>query len=356
MAASRTAGVIGATVGVLTAGAGAAVALHRIRTGRRRPDVGGPDTPFGAWAPDRTRTVGTEDGLSLHVEEDGDADAGLVVLFVHGYTLTLGCWHFQRSDLARAGRLLVTFDQRSHGRSDLAPAESCTIEQLGRDLLSVLEATAGERPVVLVGHSMGGMAIMSLAEHRPDLFGAQVRAVALLSTTTVGLAGLDLGLPRFLAPLKLVALPVLAQGMRARPRLAEAVRRAGADLSWWLTRVYSFGSSDVSPALVDYVGAQIAGTPVEVVADFFGALMGADTVKALPVLRHLPTLVVCGDADRMTPLSHSEAIVRELPDARLVVVHGAGHLAMMEQPALVDAALEGLIEGVSPVDRRHRRR
>ncbi len=355
MSGSRTAGVIGAAVGVLTAGAGTAVALQRRRVDRQRhaPDDRA-GTPFGKLVADRTRRVGTDDGITLHVEEDGDADAPLVILLVHGYTLTLGSWHYQRIALAGPRRLVVSYDQRSHGRSDRATEDSCDVEQLGRDLLSVIDATAGERPVVLVGHSMGGMTILSLAEQRPELFGGQVCGVALLSTTTGGLAGLDLGLPRFLSPLKLVALPVLARGMRARPKLAEALRRAGSDLSWWLTRVYSFGSPDVSPALVDYVGTQIAETPVEVVADFFGALMGADTVQALPVLDTVPTLVVCGDADRMTPLAHSEAMVHELSHARLVVVPGAGHLAMMERPDVVGAALEELIDQVAPTRGRHR--
>ena len=338
-------GLVGAALGLLSAGAGAAVAVQQRRAGtqRRGPDARA-GTPFGALPADRIRRVGTDDGIELYVEEVGAPDAALVVVFVHGYTLALGSWHYQRLALTGPDRRLVYYDQRSHGRSDRAPSDSCEIDQLGRDLESVLEATAGQRPVVLVGHSMGGMSIMALAEQRPERFGAQIRAVALLSTTTGGLTGLDLGLPRALAPLKLVVLPVLARGMRARPKLAELTRRTGSDLSWWLTKSYSFGDTEVSPSLVDYVGTLIADTPVEVVADFFGTLMGHDRIRALAALARVDTLVVCGEDDRLTPLAHSRAMTAELPDAELLVVPGAGHLAMMERPEVVNPALDELLD------------
>lgn len=357
MPSGRTLGLLGAALGVLTAGTGAAATVARRRVGgqRRAPDpVAG--TRFGALPADRSYTVTADDGTRLHVEEVGPPNAGLVVVFVHGYTLALGSWHYQRLALADEDVRLVFYDQRSHGRSDRAPSDSCEIEQLGRDLGSVLEAATGDRPTVLVGHSMGGMAVMALAEQRPALLGAQVRGVALLSTTTGGLADVDLGLPRVLAPLKLVALPMLAHGMRTRPRLAELTRRTGSDLSWWLTKSYSFGDRAVSPALVDYVGELIAATPVEVIADFFGTLMGYDKIHALPALSGVQTLIVCGDADRLTPLSHSQAMAEELPGAELVVVPGAGHLAMMERPEQVNTVLRALLaEAVRPTV-EHRRR
>ncbi|MBA3251048.1 MAG: alpha/beta hydrolase [Geodermatophilaceae bacterium] len=333
-----------AALGLLTAGAGAVVAVQqrRVAAARRAPDVRA-GTGFGRLPADRTYRVRTDDGQALYVEEVGPLDAPLVLVFVHGFTLALGSWHYQRLALARPDRRLVFVDLRSHGRSERAPSESCEIDQLGRDLISVLDTATGDRPVVLVGHSMGGMSILALAEQRPELFGQQVRGVALLSTSSGGLAGVDLGLPKALTPLKLVALPVLARGMRARPKLAELTRRLGSDLSWWLTRSYSFGDPDVSPALVDYVGRLIAETPVEVIADFFGTLMGHDKVTALPALRRVPTLLACGEQDRLTPLSHSQAMAKELPDAELLVVPGAGHLAMMERPDLVDEALEALL-------------
>lgn len=348
MPSGRLLGLVGAALGVVTAGAGAAVATGRRRVGtQRRAADAQAGTAFGALPADRTYTVTSDDGIALHVEEVGSPEAALVVVFSHGYTLALGSWHYQRLGLADPGVRLVFYDLRSHGLSERASADASEIDQLGRDLSAVMAVAAGDRPTVLVAHSMGGMAVMALAEQRPELFGSQVRGVALLSTTTGGLSGVDLGLPRQLAPLKLAALPLLATGMRARPRLAELVRRTGSDLSWWLTKVYSFGDRAVSPALVDYIGRLIAATPVEVIADFFGTLMGYDRVRALPALSTVDTLIVCGNADRMTPLSHSQAMKDELPHADLVVIPGAGHLAMMERPQAVNAALRGLLERVA---------
>jgi len=87
---------------------------------------------------------------------------------------------------------LVLYDQRSHGRSGKATAESSTIEQLGRDLDAVLRALVPDGPIVLAGHSMGGMTIMALAEQRPELFLDRVRGVALIGTSAgdVGASGL----------------------------------------------------------------------------------------------------------------------------------------------------------------------
>ena len=117
--------------------------------------------------------IRTADGLDLHAEVDarsphvgeGTAEHGeddLTVVFVHGFALSLDCWHFQRAAL-RGRHRMVFYDQRSHGRSDRSEKEDATIDQLGRDLRRVLDELAPGR-VVLVGHSMGGMTIVALAE------------------------------------------------------------------------------------------------------------------------------------------------------------------------------------------------
>ena len=82
----------------------------------------------------------------------------------------------------------VIYDQRSHGRSERAPRASCTIDQLGHDLAAVLRALAPDGPLVLVGHSMGGMTIMALAEQQPELFAERVLGVAFLATSAAEVA------------------------------------------------------------------------------------------------------------------------------------------------------------------------
>ncbi len=95
------------------------------------------------------------------------------MVLVHGFALDRRTWHFQRQSLAAltdpvgpAGALRPAQPRPLRAR----PRESCTIEQLGHDLDAVIRALAPDGPLVLVGHSMGGMTIMALAEQNPELF------------------------------------------------------------------------------------------------------------------------------------------------------------------------------------------
>ncbi len=374
--AARVVGVVGAVVGLAAAGTAAGVALTRM--GRRRLDVGGPrpadlaavpdaqlraSDPLGpdARRADRTALVQADDGVLLMVEEVGPRDAPLTVVFVHGYTLSMASWGFQRRTLGaqlatanghRPTARLVFYDQRGHGASGRGPSEHSTIDQLARDLAAVLDAQVPRGPVVLVGHSMGGMTIMGLADLRPELFGGRVVGAALLSTSSGNLADLNFGLPEFLTRVRSAVLPLAAWTMRRRPAFAERTRRVAADLVSIVTRSLSFASPDVDPALVHYVDAMIAGTPVDVIAEFYPALAGLDETGALEPLCRVPTLVLTGDADRMIPKEHSQLIVEGLEQAgdgrvEFVVVPEAGHMVLMEKPDEVDEALGELLRRVA---------
>jgi pimeloyl-ACP methyl ester carboxylesterase len=344
---TRRAGIVAGVAGLVAAGAAVGLATERYAIGRirGRPDPEA-DERFGRLPADRSRTVTTDDGLPLAVEEVGPRDAPLTVVFVHGYCLAMGSWHYQRTGLADITNpriRMVFYDARSHGRSGRAPAETATIDQLGEDLFRVLADLVPTGRVVLVGHSMGGMTIMALADRHPELFRIQVVGVALLSTSTGRLAEVTLGLPAITAKLRAPVLPFALRVMRSRATLIERSRRIGSDIAWLLTRRYSFGSTDVSPVLVEYVGQMISATPVEVVADFFPALNAHDKLAALGELRGLEVLVVVGDKDLLTPVDHSRLMAEALPDAELLVLDGVGHLAMMERPALVNLRLRAFL-------------
>ena len=118
-----------------------------------------------------TLRVPADDGTEIAVEILGDGHPGPTFVFTHGWTFSSRSYHYQRM-LAERYRL-VLMDHRGHGESDLGPRENRTVDQIGRDLGAVIEATCKDRDVILVGHSMGGMTIMSLAAHDPDLFGTQ---------------------------------------------------------------------------------------------------------------------------------------------------------------------------------------
>jgi pimeloyl-ACP methyl ester carboxylesterase len=377
--AGRIAGVAGAVLGLAAAGTAVGVTVSRVAArrarGGRRPEAGGrsarelrAEDPLGlASRPaDRTALVQADDGTLLAVEEVGPRDAPLTVVFVHGYTLSMASWTFQRRALAedlatadghRPVARLVFYDQRGHGASRRGPAENSTIEQLARDLATVLETRVPRGPVVLVGHSMGGMTIMGLAELRPELFGTRIVGAALISTSSGNLAELTFGMPELLTRVRAAVLPVAAWTMRHRPGVAERTRRVAADLVSAATWSLSFASTDVDPALGRYVDAMIAGTPVDVIAEFYPALAGLDETGALEPLRGIPTLVLTGDRDRMIPQEHSDLLAKLLPDSEYVVVPDAGHLVLLEKPEQVDEALTHLLRRVSaslPAERRRR--
>lgn len=136
--------------------------------------------------PAESMIVRAEDGVPLHVELAGAIDAPVTVVLTHGFTASLDEWSRQLPVLRDRARL-VLWDHRGHGRSGWTPLTRATIDQTGRDLAVVLEATTPAGPVVLAGHSMGGMSIMALARQRPELFGPRVAGVLLLATSAGGL-------------------------------------------------------------------------------------------------------------------------------------------------------------------------
>jgi pimeloyl-ACP methyl ester carboxylesterase len=339
---ARTVGaLLGGVLGVAAAGTAIAVGLARRRNHDRGPGAG----KLGDLRPDREYTVVTEDGIELSAVEVGPADGGtpeMTVVFVHGFALDRRSWHFQREALARLTEprvRQVLYDQRSHGRSGRANQESSTIDRLGRDLGEVLDGLDG--PLVLVGHSMGGMTIMALAEQRPRLFEEQVYGVAFIGTSA-GEIG-KRGLPRPLLSRYNPLTRNLGRLADWQPGLVEFVRAAGGQLTRGAVRSLAFGAKDVDPAVVDLTMELIDASPVRVLADFIDTLGTHNRYAALAGLKHTQVLVCSGDADRMTQFSHAERIAFELPDAELVRVRGAGHMVMLEQPQVVDDHLAMLL-------------
>ncbi len=344
MSKRRTAGLVGAVAGAVVLGAAAGLAAERYAVGRARlePDPEA-DEPFFQLPADRVKEVMADDGVLLHVEEVGPEHAPLTVVFCHGYCLTSASWHYQRQALAEdnPGKL-VFWDQRSHGKSGRSSHDGSTIDQLGHDLYAVLQTCAPTGKVVLVGHSMGGMTIMALAQHHPELFGDRVVGVALVATSPGVLGEVAVGLPAFAAKVGHRLMPHVTRGMRARPDVFEHGRRVGSDLAFLLTRRGAFGPG-VPPSLVEFTEQMNRSTPVEVIAEFYDTFVDHDKLAALPVLEDVETLVLVGSKDVMTPVSHSRAIAEALPHAQLVVLEGAGHMVMLERQALVTLQLRALV-------------
>ncbi|HET6856989.1 MAG TPA: alpha/beta hydrolase, partial [Streptomyces sp.] len=244
-------------------------------------------------------------------------------------------------------------DQRSHGRSargvDQSQGVAVTIDQLGRDLKAVIDAAAPEGPLVLVGHSMGGMTMMALADQYPELIRERVVGVAFIGTSSGHLGEVNFGLP--VAGMNAVrrVLPRVLRTLGAQAEIVERGRRATADLFAGLIKRYSFGSKDVDPAVARFAERLIEGTPIDVVAEFYPAFLDHDKTQALAIFAEVPVLVLAGDKDLVTPSEHSEGIADLLPDSELVIVPDAGHLVMLEHPEVVTDRLADLLARVGAV-------
>jgi pimeloyl-ACP methyl ester carboxylesterase len=347
--------ILGAAAGAV--GLAAAGAAYEIRRQSRAIDRRtGDDTPFGTLRA-RPITIVADDGVPLHVEVDElDPDlrqpaSPLTVVFVHGYALNLDCWHFQRAAYRGLVRS-VYYDQRSHGRSGRSSPQHATIEQLGHDLLTILDHVVPEGPVVLVGHSMGGMTIVALAEQHPELIGDRVVGVGLISTTAGGLDPGRLLLPMLPAKLGAELTSRTVRTLARRHKLVDVARRSGRSFATVTTDRFAFGG-EVPAAYVEFVDRMLSATPFEVVAEFFPSFRGLDKFHAVEVLGRVPTTIICGTADRLTSIGHSRKLHSRIPGSTLIECENAGHLVILERHGQVNAALDQLLSAAAEtVDQR----
>jgi len=303
----------------------------------------GQQQPEAKHLPTADCAVVADDRVLLHAALDGPADAAVTVVLCHGYGLNSTSWRFQRAALAASARV-VTWDQRGHGRSEYGRPGSGTISQLGRDLYEVVRQVVPEGPVVLVGHSMGGMAIMALAEDHPELFGDRVVAVALLATSAGPLKP-SLGLPVGGAAVHRAAHHLAQRITPDLHRLLHEIRRLPGyrRVARVLARRIGFASS-ASQAVVDHVLEMLEATPPDVAREMFAQFRGHDKRSALQALGQASTLVMVGEKDLITPPSDSELIASAVPGADLVVVPHAGHALILERPRQVNRWLMSLVE------------
>jgi pimeloyl-ACP methyl ester carboxylesterase len=335
----RALGIAASAAGVAVAGTAAGV-VHRRRVIARRGV--GDETPFGGLRSTPV-TVVADDGVPLHVEvdePDRGAAAHLTVVFIHGYALNLDCWHFQRAGYRGLVRT-VFYDQRSHGRSGRSTDDHATIEQLGRDLAQVLDHVT-DGPVVLVGHSMGGMSIIALAEERPELFGSKVVGVGLVSTTAGGLDPHRLVVPLMPSTLG-SSLAVRGMAFLSRGhRTVDVLRRASRAVATVATDLFAFGD-DVPASYVKFVDGMLSATPFEVIAEFFPTFGSLDKFETVAALSAVPVTIVCGTDDRLTSIGHSRKLHSRIEGSTLLECDGAGHMVILERHEQVNAALDQLL-------------
>jgi pimeloyl-ACP methyl ester carboxylesterase len=270
------------------------------------------------------------DGTRIYAEVFGPED-GIPVILAHGWTENLIYWVHVIRKLSERGFRVVAYDLRGHGRSK--GAGDYSIDRFGEDLEAVLSAAVSEgQRALIAGHSLGAMSIAAWAEHHE--VERLVGAAALMNT----------GVGDLMAESLLLPLPKVAQalnrtiathgflGSRAPlPRFSSPISHA-------MLRWFAFGPS-ASPATIAFYERMLIGMPPRTRADVGIAISEIELYDALPRLT-VPTIVLAGENDRLTPPSHARRIAEKLPQLeRLIVIPETGHMAPLERPGEVTQAL-----------------
>jgi len=258
--------------------------------------------------------IAASDGGRLHVVEVGD---GPTVVLVHGITLSSAIFAPLMRLLAPSMRV-VAIDLRGHG-SSVVGDEGVSFDRQARDLLEVfddLEIT----DALLVGHSMGGMISQVLLAQHPTAM-AHVAGFVALDTSTGPLSDTAAG-RRFATRLTSVT-------ERSLRRSASKGRGSlpGEDLATWLTRA-SFGSAPEA-AQVELARSLTHGASPSLLAELAAPLLAFDGRPLLASI-HVPTTVVVGSRDLLTPPRQARALSEGVAGSGLVVIKGAGHMVMLE--------------------------
>jgi pimeloyl-ACP methyl ester carboxylesterase len=292
----------------------------------------------------RTAAVPTPDGARLHAVVDGSDDAPVTLVLAHGWTLTQAAWD-DVADLlvpriADGALRLVRYDQRGHGRSTWGEA-GISIDQLGDDMAAVIDQLAGTGPLVLGGHSMGGMTIICLAAARPELFGDRVRGVALVSTSAGDLTSDPRSPGGRMDKLKPGVLNVALAGAGVVERLRQLLP-PDHPRHQKMVRSLLYGADATAEMVLQ--GARIMhAQTIRSFVSFLPALGDHDKREELAALTRVAVEILVGDSDQLTPQRHSRQLAESLPDARLHLLERTGHMLTQERPQHVVDAIERLI-------------
>ncbi|WP_405576446.1 alpha/beta fold hydrolase [Streptomyces sp. NBC_01092] len=261
-------------------------------------------------APERS-TVLADDGARLAVYTSGPRDPGATVLVTHGYMMSADVWRRQARELTALGWRVIRYDQRFHGNST-GGTERTTIRRLAADLGQILTHTITGGPLVLAGHSLGGMSIMALAATQPQVIAQFRPRVALISTSCTkifrpGNRPLDWA--------KAASRAMYAYPTCRLPSLSDRVRRHLPVSHFWALKP----SDEADPSTPPPCREAIHHTPTAPVAEFWRSMRTLDTSTSLAALNALGHRIeiVTGELDDMIPGTQTHQLARALPRARM---------------------------------------
>ena len=270
------------------------------------------------------RVIRTPDGAQLAVWElEGDGPDAPTVVLPHCWGCSHEIWIPVARRLREQGHRIVLYDQRGHGASTRGTAP-LAVDTLAHDLEAVLEAIDA-RDVVLAGHSMGGMTIMSLATHRPEVLKERAKATVLVATAATSVGD------------RSPQAAQLAGAMIASPLVTRAMRARNGHLF-----VRSVFGDDPVRAHVDLTRELFAGCHGAVRGNFLVALATMNLLEGIATM-DVPTTVMVGSRDTLTLPKKADQIASTVPGARLVTLEGRGHMLPLEDP---DAVTDEIVRAV----------
>lgn len=269
-------------------------------------------------------TVVARGGAMLRGQEyypEGQVDGSLpTVVLAHGWTLNRTLWgRVIRGIHARVPARVIAYDQRGHGQS--TPGEGrAGVGALGDDLAAVVAVAAPDGPLVLAGHSMGGMTIIAYAGRHGAELEERVRGVVLMAT-----AASDVSRPGWFGKVEAGVMRIAARG----PSVP-----AGVFVTTPHQRFLNFGDG-ADPRDVRLVRRAIAGTKIRNMGQYFQALEGMDERASLQALGRVPTAILVGEKDRLTPTPYARALHEGIPGSTLLELPGKGHMLGFEATDVV---------------------
>lgn len=291
---------------------------------------------------EHARDFVADDGTSLYCRMTGPAESPVTLVLVHGWTQDHRTWDAvtEATHAQLGGPLRVLrYDHRGHGTSMRAGGGSATIERLADDLAELIADKVPHGPLVLAGHSMGGMTIMALAQRHPTLVRERVAGVAFVATSSGQMDRITLGLPGLAgngaAGLVRRLCTTLSRHRRDTLPLRPGVVRAGAR---WLV----FGEHAARDETAKVADQVLRAHPASI-GRFQDAISQHNRRVALAGLRGTPVVVLAGSRDRLCPPRHAITIARELPEATFVRFPGAGHMLPQERPREVAERIATLV-------------
>ena len=284
------------------------------------------DDPFISPRPASKQILHRPDGSELHVEFYGPADGAPIVL-THGWGLHGSEWNYLKRHLSDHFRLIV-WDEPGLGQSTRPSDRDYSIENLAGDLDAVL-ALAGEKPAILLGHSIGGMITLSFCRLFPAALGSRVAGLVLTHTTPTDPVRTVSGAAFYTAIEKPVLVPLMYLTIALSPLVWLmnwlSYRNGSAHIS---TMRGSFGGTETWPQIEFATRFQVQASPAVLARGMLG-MMRYDATNILADIS-VPTLIVAGDRDSTTKPEASEQMRSSISGARMITLSPAKHLGLIE--------------------------